>query len=789
MSAPRARWIPLAIWALAMLLAGLWLATRLTVTHDLSVFLPAGASKPERLLLDELQSGQSAQLLLLAIEGGDEEARALASQRLAERLRQDADMALVINGATDGKAMQADNPVFAYRFLLSPGVNPDLFAAHNLHAALEQRLGELSSGMPMLNKRWLPHDPLGLAPGLMAQWQGDSLPNRRHGVWFDETGARALLLVHTRVAGFDLDRQEGVIKRIRGAFDALDPHGALHLRMTGPAVFAVQSRQAIRQESTVLSMAASMAGILILLLAYRSWRVVFVSALPVASAMVVGLCVTGWLTGPVHGIALAFAIVLVGITLDYPLHLFSHARPGETLARTASDLAPALSISALTTALAFGVLAIGDFRGLVQLGIMAATGILVAALVTRWVLPAAWPSVPTPRLTWAHGMGAVIRPTGRHAGLTLAAFAAVSLMAVLYVQSRPAMWEDDLAALSPIPSADRQLDQQLRQAMGAPDVRHVILIEGVDQESTLRQSEQVGAMLDALVQQGQLRGYDHAARYLPSAATQQARQQAIPLPEALRPQLATAMAGLPFRTDYFEPFIRDAEQARQLAPLNLSMLADTPLGIRVGTLLRQGASGWKARVVLRGVDDPAAVGKLLQDALPESAHFMDLKQSTEAMVSRFRVEALDKGLLIGGMILLILWAWRKSPMQLVRALLPVLTSLTLTVAMLLAMGERLNLFHLIALLLVLGLAVDYTVFLQAHAGDRDERARTAHALLACVASTSIVFALLATSSMPVLHAIGMTVALGVPMAVTTGIIMHRHGKPLSSADPSANRNP
>jgi len=124
MSAPRARWIPLAIWALAMLLAGLWLATRLTVTHDLSVFLPAGASKPERLLLDELQSGQSAQLLLLAIEGGDEDARALASQRLAERLRQDADMALVINGATDGKAMQADNPVFAYRFLLSPGSQP-----------------------------------------------------------------------------------------------------------------------------------------------------------------------------------------------------------------------------------------------------------------------------------------------------------------------------------------------------------------------------------------------------------------------------------------------------------------------------------------------------------------------------------------------------------------------------------------------------------------------------------------------------------------------------------------
>ena len=85
----------------------------------------------------------------------------------------------------------------------------------------------------------------------------------------------------------------------------------------------------------------------------------------------------------------------------------------------------------------------------------------------------------------------------------------------------------------------------------------------------------------------------------------------------------------------------------------------------------------------------------------------------------------------------------------------------LVLAVLRAAGVELNLFHLVALILAAGLGLDYALFFD-HAGDdRDDQLRTLHALLVCSASTLLVFTLLASSSIPVLRAIGATVALGV----------------------------
>ena len=74
---------------------------------------------------------------------------------------------------------------------------------------------------------------------------------------------------------------------------------------------------------------------------------------------------------------------------------------------------------------------------------------------------------------------------------------------------------------------------------------------------------------------------------------------------------------------------------------------------------------------------------------------------------------------------------------------------------------ELNLFHLVALILAAGLGLDYALFFD-HAGDdRDDQLRTLHALIVCSLMTLLVFTLLGLSSIPVLRAIGSTVAIGV----------------------------
>jgi predicted exporter len=68
---------------------------------------------------------------------------------------------------------------------------------------------------------------------------------------------------------------------------------------------------------------------------------------------------------------------------------------------------------------------------------------------------------------------------------------------------------------------------------------------------------------------------------------------------------------------------------------------------------------------------------------------------------------------------------------------------------------------LIALVLAAGLGLDYALFFERAAEDPAEQRRTLHAILVCSLSTLMVFVLLATSSLPVLRSMGVTVAAGV----------------------------
>ena len=94
-------------------------------------------------------------------------------------------------------------------------------------------------------------------------------------------------------------------------------------------------------------------------------------------------------------------------------------------------------------------------------------------------------------------------------------------------------------------------------------------------------------------------------------------------------------------------------------------------------------------------------------------------------------------------------------------------------AVLRGLGVELNLFHLVSLVLAAGLGLDYALFFD-HAGDdRDEQLRTLHAVIVCSLTTLLVFSLLALSSIPVLRAIGGTVALGVAFNFALALLIAR----------------
>lgn len=738
----------LLLWLL-LLAGGLWfVAARVTVVSDMAQFLPREDSLEQALLLDALREGPASRLIIVGLGGTQDAAQlAAASRRLAERLRDDERFLRVANGPLALPAAEREH-WFAYRYLLTPSA-PDAFAATGLRQALTTRLAELAAPLPPLDKAYLPADPQAAFRRLLAGWGEGNAPPLQHGVWFAADGSLALLLLETRAGGFDLDAQEAARAAV---LSAVEP--GVSVLLSGPGIIAAASRDTIRDEVRWLSTLASMLMLAILFAAYRSLRLLLLSALPLLTAAVAAVAVTALVFGSVHGITLAFGITLLGVAIDYPLHLFSHLREHESARHTLWRIWPTLRLGVVSSAVGYLAMALSPFPGLAQLALFTVSGLASAALTVRWVLPPLLSTAPTLPISRA--------ARGRR-GRGLGLLSALALAAMGYLALSPRLLlETELSALSPVPEATRELDAELRRAVGAPDVSRLLLLEGRSREEVLQHSETLAPALDALRRDGVIGGFRLPSSYLPSAASQRARRDGLPAADELAAQVAAAQPGLPFRAGLFEPFVRDVAASRELEPLTPEAVADTLIGARLAALLRPYRDGWLGLVPLHDVRDEAALVQWAAQS-PQPLRYINLRQATDRLVERFLAGAgiyLLAGL---GLILLLLWAGLRDLRRVFRVVLPVLAALAVTAALLHGFGVRLSLFHLVALLLVLGLGIDYGLFFARDDGG-EERARTGHAVAVCAISTASVFAILALSQIPLLHATGLTVALGVTLS-------------------------
>lgn len=761
---PRAFWP--SIFALIAALAVGFLSVRMSVVSDMSAFLPQHADARERVLIEELRSGVAGRLILAAVAGGTLTERIDANRVLAERLRADSHFDWVSNG-TDTLSENATQRLFAARYLLSPNVSAARFSAESLRASLTQQLQQLATSFGVVGKQWLAADPTGEFLHTLRAWQPPAHLHRVDGILSSADEARTLLVLRTHAPGDDLDAQAAALARVHASFAEVNNTGALSLRLAGAPVYALAARAQIKTDAARLSTLATVFVLLFLYAVFRSLRAVALSAVPLAFGVLAGMTAVVAGFGSVHGITIAFGSTLIGVAVDYPLHYLSHlTRPALSPYEQLKPIWPTLRLGAITAMVAFAALWFSGHQGLAQLGVFAVAGIAAAALTTRWLLPALIPSGFSLQLR----QGAVHRAFARAARrlprwrwlLLLLPLLALATLGAL----RGRIWESDIAQLSPLSAADKAFDAQLRTDLAAPGAGQILLVTAATADAALAASERLLPVLAQAVARGELGDFDMAARYLPSAATQRKRQQQLPSTDVLQRNLHAALRGLPFRGDVFAPFVADIARARGQTPLAPQDLAGTPLAARLAPMLFARDGQWFATVLLRDVKNPQALAQAARAEV--DALYLDTKHASARLMSQYRDHALE--LLAWGTlgILLSLWLGLRSFVRAGWVLLSPLAAIVTVCAVFVAGGTALTLFHVIALLLVLGLGIDYALYFDRLDRHVDEWATTFPALWKAWLTTALGFATLALSSVPVLHALGLTVALGITLAFVFG---------------------
>ena len=746
------------------------IASKIKVSTDLSLFLPEPSNKSERLLHQQLGNGASIKLVFIALTGLPEDSLAEANKAFVAQLSLSPLFRKVVNQATslgeEGLAFVEEN-----RYLLSHQDLSEQFSVEGLQYALGERIRGLTSPQASLEKRYMRQDPTGEVLTLLEDWQGKlskhKTPEQYNGVWFSEDLQRTLVLAEIKAAITNLDSQVAAIEEIRSVFQTVKQRiqaEELNIILTGPAAFAVESGEDIRSDVRLLTWLAVIFVTLFLLLVYRSAIMLFLVIAPLLTGIIAATAIILLVHDQIHGITLAFGITLAGVAVDYPIHLLTgFSKPGASSADYTRKVWPTLRLGVISTVIAYAAFLVSGFGGLQQLGLFTITGLITAALFSRWVLPMLLGSrKERPQgLVWLHLKLSVAARKARGMRILIPAFAVLAVVA-LSITQLPIL-HLNVDSLSPIKDARRAQGKLLRNDLGYWYGGRMLIVNASSKEKVLQNSEAIMPALDNMIAEGVMDGYDMAAQFIPSQHRQQSRLDGVSAADEIAKNLTLALKESPFKPGVFAPFTETLIGLKDQPLIDIEEFLTRDIGKRLEPLIFDFEDGAAGVVLLHGVADENVM-RTFADAQPDVV-FMHLKTSATELVARSvnRVAIIMLGCILA--IYFILAINFKSALRPFKILVPTFSAAVVTAALLVFFDCPLSIFHLISLMLVVGLGLDYALFFNRFPQNAVEWNTTFKALWVCAVTTIMVFGILMLSQIPPLEAIGMTVGIGAALSI------------------------
>jgi predicted exporter len=564
---------------------------------------------------------------------------------------------------------------------------------------------------------------------------------------------------HVRIMGelgadpYDIVMGQAFLADIEALESRLASHfpGATLLRQGAVFHAGTASRRAQFEVSTI-GLGSLLGVILLNLYVFRHILPLALTVLSIGGGLVAATAVTLWLTGPLHLFTLVFGTTLIGVTEDYSSHfLCHHARRGvgEDGAATLQRILPALVMSLATTLLAYLALLLTPFDVLRQLTVFSVSGLAVSFLIVAlWfpVLGAPLRPRPLPGVRLAERwLGVWRRADNRYRWLPLVLLAALALPVATGLRAR-----DDIRELQSVRPGLARQEQAMTALFGGGGSTRIVLVRGADTETLLQRMEAVTARLEDAAAADELGGYLALSAFVPSERRQR-ENFALVQQRLLRPG-----AGPQAQVFGLTAGAASGQRKTPFTPLRFAAWLSSPVSEGLRLLWQDsGADGQFAVVPLREIKAPEAVRARLNGL--EGVSYVDRpgEISTHFREYRLRVAVL---LVVAAALTFLLLVWRYGWGRALRIQSPCLVAALCALAALRLAGLPFNLFSVLALLLVLGMGIDYTLFF---VETRRETSVTWLSVSLACATTTLSFGLLAFSSTPAIANFGIVVGAGV----------------------------
>ncbi|MBQ0711643.1 MAG: hypothetical protein KBT53_01640 [Porticoccus sp.] len=568
----------------------------------------------------------------------------------------------------------------------------------------------------------------------------------------DDEGNWYLVSAQLKRSPYDL----GLQLRLSSALSLYRQHHPSAELLTSGLIFhAIEGSQIAQKEVSTVGLGSLLAIIVLVVSVFRSIQSLLFMLCVLGCSTVVALSSTWLVFGQVHIVTLAFGSTLLGLAADYCFHFLVKMRALGHAKKTRKILFKGLLVSAVSSILAYLAQMFSPFPGLQQFAIFVSSG-LAAACVTVLLLGGALPTtVPNPV-----PLGVAYNRFFKPLYLKIVHFRCSVLLALLLfviiavhtVIQRGA--NDDVRLLNTSGKQLLSTEKRVRALLGSHSVQRYFLIEGKSREGVLQKAEVLDDVFGRRSEQSSGGMLISSAAVIPSILRQKSdyrlikekiyskRGAAALLCERLGSDCAWLQPPASFRpvtlSEELPPIVK------MLYPMEALVKQNTAVIFLKGATEKDKA--WANDIQLPGV-------RYIDQVQNLSVILMGSRQQVSWLLAGFMVcLALAGTILFGSRVIVIIGA----------------VTISCLAALLFSAPMGVTLFHVLALLLVIGIAVDAAVFFITPGLDRNTWSASS---LACVTSV-VAFGLLSFSGVPLLNQFGKVVFFGLVTAWLVIPIFH-----------------
>ncbi|MBN1599201.1 MAG: MMPL family transporter [Bacteroidales bacterium] len=642
----------------------------------------------------------------------------------------------------------------------------------DFNAQMKEFLKILNSPAGMMAGRYIFRDPFGLSSSQLKRLKDLQVDqnlilyrnhlitqDKKHLLFFltpgetHNTGKNALFIA-------DLNDLISNIKTGKKQVVNIDYIGALPIATAN----ALRIKKDIR-------LTVTLAVIVIIILIYyffRRKRILWIIMLPAVFGASVSLLYFAFFMNRVSVISLGIGSVLLGITVDYALHLLTHLKHHEDLTQSVKKVRVPVLMSGLTTAIAFLCLLLLSSPAMKQLGIFAAISVLSAALLSVFVLPFI---LPQKLFKLSLSSNTIIERLARYRSRNKSLIFLVILIGtiVMLYFSRFAEFEKDIEKSNYMPDNLAGNQKRLDEISAINKKKIYLLSTGNNLDEAVSQASEDLIRLKQLKSEGNLARFNGIQSVLIPENQQKESiekwnefwsKEKIDL---LKSQISEAATKNNFKSNAFDAFFTHLEKNFQPIPVDSLSSLFSLFTENLCVSLKDKS----VVITVLGIEGDIQKEHVTDAFINnENTLILDRKDFFVKIFNTIKADFDDlvKTTLLVVFIIILIFLGR-SEMAII-TFLPIVISWIWTLGIMGISGIKLNFFNIIICTLIFGLGIDYSIFItkgliQKYRYGRDDLVSFKSSILISVFTTLSGLGVLLMAKHPALHSIASLATVGI----------------------------